>query len=82
MASSKWRSTGGAQSLVDDGGEFREQSLRQVFDLMKFVAMRYEWDEHERSAYALLLEREKTCLAALAQDVPINSAPLFGMQSA
>ncbi len=82
MASSKWRSAGGAQSLVDNGGEFREQSLRLVFELMKFVAMIYEWDEHERRAYTLLLEREKICLAALAQDVPINSAPLFGVLSA
>ena len=82
MTSSKWRSAGGAQRLVDDGGEFREQSLRLVFDLMKFVAMNYAWDEDERSAYTLLLEREKTCLAALAQDVPINSAPLFGVLSA
>ena len=82
MSSNKWRSAGGAQWLVDDGGEFREQTLRLAFEMMRFFAMRYEWDEHERSAYTLLLEREKTCLAALAQDVPINSAPLFGMQSA
>ena len=81
MSSSKWQSAGGAQSLVDDGGEFREQTLRLVFELMKFVAMTYEWDEHELRGYALLQEREKICLAALAQDVPINSAPLFGALS-
>ena len=82
MTSSKWRSAGGAQRLVDDGGEFREQTLRIVFELMKFVAMNYEWDEHERSGYRLLLEREQICLAALAQEEPITPAPLFGVLSA
>ena len=82
MASSKWRSAGGAQSLVDDGGEFREQTLRLVFEMMRFFARKYDWDELELRGYTLLQEREKTCLAALAQDVPINSAPLFGVLSA
>ncbi len=50
--------------------------------MMRFFARKYDWDEQELRGYTLLLEREETCLAALAQDVPINSAPLFGVQSA
>ncbi len=49
---------------------------------MRFIAMNYAWDEHEQRGFRLLLEREKICMAALAQEVPINSAPIFGMQSA
>ena len=62
--------------LTEAGGEFTNESLVLVFEWMKFLAKKSDWDEEEKLGYRLLLEREKICLAALAQDVPINSAPL------
>ena len=81
MQLSKWRSSEGARLLSDAGGEFSNETLGLAFDMMKFLAMKYDWDEHEQRGWRLLQEREALCLAALAQQEPINSAPT-GMQSA